>query len=158
MEDADVLDFLRRAAATARLVTSVCTGSLVLVAAGLLQGYRATCHWSSIDQLVLLGAIPVAARVVRDRNRITGAGVTSGIDFALSVAAELCGQRVAKDIQLALEYDPAFRWGVAVERAPGSAGRCTHAATAIPRSAARRYRAGGAQVRMTPLARRANSI
>lgn len=107
MEDTEVLDFLRRVAETAGLVTSVCTGSLVLAAAGLLTGYRATCHWSSIDQLALLGAIPTAERVVRDRNRITGAGVTSGIDFALSVAAELCGRRVAEDIQLALEYDPA---------------------------------------------------
>jgi cyclohexyl-isocyanide hydratase len=107
MDDAPVLDFLRGAAANARYVTSVCTGSLVLGAAGLLKGYRATCHWSSLDQLALLGAEPVTERVVRDRNRITGAGVTSGIDFALTVAAELCGRRVAEDIQLSIEYDPA---------------------------------------------------
>jgi cyclohexyl-isocyanide hydratase len=107
MDDAETLDFLRRVAPGCRLVTSVCTGSLVLGAAGLLRGYRATSHWSSIDQLALLGAVPVAERVVRDRNRMTGAGVTSGIDFALAVAAELRGEAVAREIQLQLEYDPA---------------------------------------------------
>ena len=94
MQDEETLEFLRRVAPGCRLVTSVCTGSLVLGAAGLLAGYRATCHWSSIDQLALLGAAPVEARVVRDRNRITGAGVTSGIDFALTVVAELAGAAV----------------------------------------------------------------
>jgi len=107
MQDAAILDFLRRQAETCRFVTSVCTGSLVLGAAGLLRGYRATCHWLSLDQLALLGAIPVAERIVRDRNRITGGGVTSGIDFALFVAAQLCGEDVAKEIQLRIEYDPA---------------------------------------------------
>lgn len=107
MDDEPVLAFLRDRGETARYVTSVCTGSLVLAAAGLLRGKRATCHWTSIDQLALLGAIPVAERVVRDGNRITGAGVTSGIDFALAVAAELCGREVAEDIQLSIEYDPA---------------------------------------------------
>jgi len=106
MEDAATLQFLRRIAPACRLVTSVCTGSLVLGAAGLLDGYRATSHWSSIDQLSLLGAEPVARRVVRDRNRITGAGVTSGIDFALTVVAELFSPAVAQEIQLQLEYDP----------------------------------------------------
>ena len=107
MQDEETLDFLRRQAAGARYVTSVCTGSLLLGAAGLLTGYRAGCHWMSLDQLALLGAIPVAERVVRDRNRITAGGVTSGIDFALVVAAELCGEAVAKAIQLTIEYDPA---------------------------------------------------
>jgi len=107
MDDEVVLAFLRDRAATARYVTSVCTGSLVLAAAGLLQGKRATCHWTSIDQLALLGAIPVAERVVRDGNVITGAGVTSGIDFALAVAAEVAGRDAAEDIQLSIEYDPA---------------------------------------------------
>lgn len=107
MDDETVLAFLRDRGATARYVTSVCTGSLVLAAAGLLQGKRATCHWSSIDQLALLGAEPVAERVVRDGNCITGAGVTSGIDFALVVAAEVAGRSVAEDIQLSIEYDPA---------------------------------------------------
>lgn len=106
MDDAEVLEFLRRQATNARYVTSVCTGSLVLGAAGLLKGYRATCHWMSRDQLALLGAIPVAERVVKDRNRITGGGVTAGIDFGLTVVAELCGTEIAKAIQLRLEYDP----------------------------------------------------
>ena len=106
MEDGETLEFLRRIASGCRLVTSVCTGSLVLGAAGLLSGYRATCHWSSIDQLGLLGATPVEARVVRDRNRITGAGVTSGIDFALTVVAELAGAELAQEVQLQMEYDP----------------------------------------------------
>lgn len=107
MDDTETLDFLRRAAGEAQWVTSVCTGSLVLGAAGLLQGYRATSHWSSVDQLALLGAEPVAQRVVRDGNRITGAGVTSGIDFALHIVADLYGQDVAEAIQLQMEYDPA---------------------------------------------------
>ena len=100
MEDEETLNFLRRIAPECRFVTSVCTGSLVLGAAGLLEGYRATCHWSSIDQLSLLGAEPVSQRVVRDRNRITGAGVSAGIDFALAVTAELMGVEVAQEIQL----------------------------------------------------------
>lgn len=113
MDDDETLDFLRRVAAGCRLVTSVCTGSLVLAAAGLLAGYRATSHWASIDQLALLGAEPVPERVVRDRNRITGAGVTSGIDFALTVVADLVGPDQASEIQLQMEYDPAppFRSG-----------------------------------------------
>lgn len=107
MADAVVLDFLRRQAATARFVTSVCTGSLVLAAAGLLAGYRATCHWMSLEQLALFGAEPVVERVVVDRNRVTGAGVTSGIDFALTLAALLFGEERARLIQLGIEYDPA---------------------------------------------------
>lgn len=107
MADEDVLTFVRRQSEQARLITSVCTGSLVLGAAGLLQGYQATTHWASLDQLVLLGAEPVNQRVVRDRNRITGAGVTSGIDFALTVVAELYGPEIAQNIQLHMEYDPA---------------------------------------------------
>ncbi|MDF7649141.1 DJ-1/PfpI family protein [Erwiniaceae bacterium L1_54_3] len=106
MDDEETLDFVRRTANNAQWVTSVCTGSLVLGAAGLLQGYRATTHWGSLDQLNLLGATPVAERVVRDGNRITGAGVTSGIDFALTVAEELFGRAVAENIQLQMEYDP----------------------------------------------------
>ncbi|HAK33965.1 MAG TPA: DJ-1/PfpI family protein [Pantoea sp.] len=106
MSDSETLCFLRRQAEQAQFITSVCTGSLVLGAAGLLRGYRATSHWSSRDQLALLGAEPVDARVVRDRNRLTGAGVTSGIDFALTLVAELRGQDVAQAIQLQMEYDP----------------------------------------------------
>ncbi|HEX3498911.1 MAG TPA: DJ-1/PfpI family protein [Stellaceae bacterium] len=107
MRDAEILGFLRKQAETSRFVTSVCTGSLVLGAAGLLRGYRATCHWLSLDQLALLGATPVAERIVMDGNRITGGGVTSGIDFALFVAAQLFGEDVAKEVQLRIEYDPA---------------------------------------------------
>ena len=107
MEDAEVLAFLRTQSERAKLVTSVCTGSLVLGAAGLLKGYKATSHWASLDQLALLGAEPVSERVVRDRNRITGAGVTSGIDFALVVVSEMFGTEIAQNIQLHLEYDPA---------------------------------------------------
>ena len=106
MADDAVLAFLRAKAAVCRFVTSVCTGSLVLAAVGLLRGYRATCHWTSIDQLALLGVTPVPERIVRDRNRITGAGVTSGIDFALFTVAEIFGAPVAEYIQLSLEYDP----------------------------------------------------
>lgn len=107
MEDEEVLSFIRAKSKQAELVTSVCTGSLVLGAAGLLEGYKATTHWASLDQLALLGAEPVNERVVRDRNRITGAGVTSGIDFALSVVSEMFGPDIAQNIQLHMEYDPA---------------------------------------------------
>ncbi|MFQ1679816.1 DJ-1/PfpI family protein [Pantoea dispersa] len=107
MEDEEVLSFIRAKSKQAKLVTSVCTGSLVLGAAGLLEGYKATTHWASLDQLALLGAEPVNKRVVRDRNRITGAGVTSGIDFALSVVSEMFGPDIAQNIQLHMEYDPA---------------------------------------------------
>lgn len=106
MRDEPVLDFVRRAAATARYVTSVCTGALVLGAAGLLKGRRATTHWLSHDFLEAFGAIPVHARVVRDGTLITAGGITSGIDFALSVAAELAGRNRAEAIQLSLEYAP----------------------------------------------------
>jgi cyclohexyl-isocyanide hydratase len=106
MEDAEVLSFLRRQTEGSRYITSVCTGSLILAAAGLLTGYRATCHWLSINQLAFFGAVPVHDRVVIDRNRITGAGVTSGIDFALTLAARLFGEERVKRAQLAMEYDP----------------------------------------------------
>jgi cyclohexyl-isocyanide hydratase len=106
MTDDETLDFLRKQAATARYVTSVCTGSLVLGAAGLLKGYRSACHWAWREMLSDFGATPVAERVVRDRNRISGGGVTAGIDFGLTLAAELAGEEAAKSIQLVLEYDP----------------------------------------------------
>ena len=98
---------VRRLAAGARYLTSVCTGSLVLGAAGLLQGKRAACHWAWRDMLTLFGAIPDDDRVVRDGNIITGGGVTAGMDFALVVAAELAGARFAQALQLGLEYAPA---------------------------------------------------
>ncbi len=98
---------VRRLAADARYLTSVCTGSLVLGAAGLLQGKRAACHWAWRDILTLFGGVPDADRVVRDGNIITGGGVTAGMDFALVVAAELAGARFAQALQLGLEYAPA---------------------------------------------------
>jgi cyclohexyl-isocyanide hydratase len=106
MEDREVLDFLRRQGARASYVTSVCTGSLVLAAAGLLTGYRATCHWLSLPQLAYFGVVPVAERVVFDRNRVTGAGVTSGMDFALALASRLFGEERARKVALSMEYDP----------------------------------------------------
>ena len=106
LEDEETLSFLRRQAAGARYVTSVCTGSLVLGAAGLLKGKRAATHWMSMDMLKAFGATPVHERVVVDGNTITGGGVTAGIDFGLTVAAELAGEEVARSIQLVLEYDP----------------------------------------------------
>ncbi|NOG70294.1 DJ-1/PfpI family protein [Roseicella sp. DB1501] len=113
MEDAAVLDFLRRQATGARWVTSVCTGALVLGAAGLLRGKRATTHWASHDFLAALGAEPVRARVVRDGNLVTGGGVTAGIDFALALLAEIAGPEVAQSVQLQIEYapDPPFQSG-----------------------------------------------
>ncbi len=106
LNDEAVLAFLRRQAAGARYVTAVCTGSLVLGAAGLLKGKRATTHWTALDMLAAFGATPVAERTVIDGNLITGGGVTAGIDFALKVVAETAGEEVAKTIQLSIEYDP----------------------------------------------------
>lgn len=106
MLDDAVLGFLRRQAEDAKYVTSVCTGALVLGAAGLLRGYRATTHWLSLPFLELFGAIPVDARVVVDRNRVTGGGVTAGIDFGLRLAAILQGETIAQQIQLQMEYRP----------------------------------------------------
>ena len=107
MRDQEVLSWLRRQAESADLVTSVCTGSLILAAAGLLKGYRAGCYWASGHQLSLFGAEFVEERVVEDRNRITAGGVTSGIDFAFRVIERLHGTEIAEAVQLALEYDPA---------------------------------------------------
>jgi cyclohexyl-isocyanide hydratase len=107
MEDEETLGWVRAVGERARFVTSVCTGSLVLGAAGLLGGYRATTHWASLPLLAAYGAVPVEERVVVDRNRITGAGVTAGIDFALRLAAILASDATAEAIELAIEYDPA---------------------------------------------------
>jgi len=107
MGDQALLDQVRRLAATATYVTSVCTGSLILAAAGLLRGKRAASHWAWRDQLALFGVTVDAGRVVRDGNVLTGGGVTAGIDFALTLAAEIAGDDVAQAIQLTLEYAPA---------------------------------------------------
>jgi cyclohexyl-isocyanide hydratase len=106
MRDSEVLGFLRERGQSAKFVTSVCTGALLLGAAGLLNGYEATTHWAFMDLLPLFGARPIRKRVVVDRNRITGGGVTAGIDFGLRLAAHLASETVAKQIQLGLEYDP----------------------------------------------------
>jgi cyclohexyl-isocyanide hydratase len=136
--DAEFLRQVRRLAEGARFVTAVCTGSLVLGAAGLLQGRRAACHWAWRDLLVPFGAIPDPARVVRDGNRITGGGVTAGIDFALTLAAELADAETAQAIQLALEYAPA---------PPFAAGRPETAPAAILRQVNERNAAAAARRR-----------
>ena len=106
MQDNEVLAFLADRAKRSKYVTSVCSGSLLLGAAGLLKGYKATSHWAVRDALRMFGAEPVEARVVVDRNRITGGGVTAGIDFGLVILAKLRGDDAAKLTQLAMEYDP----------------------------------------------------
>ncbi|KVU90289.1 DJ-1/PfpI family protein [Burkholderia ubonensis] len=107
LSDRETIDFVRERSAAARYVTSVCTGALLLGAAGLLRGRRATTHWAFHALLEPLGAVPVRERVVRDGNLFTGGGVTAGIDFALTIAAELAGDEEAQAIQLELEYAPA---------------------------------------------------
>ena len=107
LDDDEVLEWVRGAHETSTWTTSVCTGSLVLAAAGVLDGKRATTHWAYMDQLGELGAVPVAERVVEDGKLLTGAGVSAGIDMSLTLAARLPGDDVAKAIQLGIEYDPA---------------------------------------------------
>jgi cyclohexyl-isocyanide hydratase len=106
-DDPDMIEFFQRQGSTAKFVTSVCMGSLFLAKAGLLQGYRATCHWAGREQLAMSGVEVGTERVVVDRNRITGGGATAGIDFGLLIAAKLCGEETAKIIELLMEYDPA---------------------------------------------------
>ncbi len=120
MQDPEILNFLQQQAATAKYVTSVCTGSLILAAAGLLQGYQATCHWAFREQLALLGVAVINQRVVIDRNRITGAGVTSGIDFGLTLVGLLCGEDVAKMTQLMMEYHPEPPFDAGIPERAGS--------------------------------------
>jgi cyclohexyl-isocyanide hydratase len=105
--DAEVVEFVRRQGENAAWITSVCTGALVLGAAGLLRGYRAATHWAAMGFLGAFGAIATDERVVVDRNRVTGGGVTAGIDFALTLVAELVDRRTAEGIQLRIEYNPA---------------------------------------------------
>ena len=107
MLDEDFMREVRRLATGAKYLTSICTGSLILAATGLIRGRRAGCHWAWRDQLTPFGVIVDEARVVRDGNVITGGGVTAGLDFAFTMAAELCGDAVAQSIQLGLEYSPA---------------------------------------------------
>ena len=107
IDDRETVEFVRAQAARAKYVTSVCTGAFVLGAAGLLKGRRATTHWAYTDLLSMVGAIHEKARIVKDGNVVTAGGVTSGIDFGLSLVAEIAGKTVAQSIQLSIEYDPA---------------------------------------------------
>lgn len=119
MADREILQFLRDRGARSKYVTSVCTGAILLAAAGLLRGYKATTHWSTRHILAALGAESVQARVVVDRNRITGGGVTAGIDFGLTLLALLRGDDAAKMTQLMLEYDPAPPFNAGTPEAAG---------------------------------------
>lgn len=130
MEDPAVLDWLRNAHETSRWTTSVCTGALVLGAAGLLAGLRATTHWMAMDALRGFGAEPTSERVVREGKVVTAAGVSSGIDMALSLAALECGEDIAQEIQLIIEYDP---------QPPFNAGSAATAPAAIRESVLSKY-------------------
>lgn len=118
MDDDELVAFVRDKGGSARYITSVCAGCLILGAAGLLDGYKSACHWLMSDQLAAFGAIAVDERVVIDRNRISGGGVTAGIDFGFQVASELCGEDVAKKLQLMLEYQPQPPFDLTVQNAP----------------------------------------
>jgi cyclohexyl-isocyanide hydratase len=138
IQDAEFLHHVRRLAGAARYITSVCTGSLALGAAGLLRGKRAACHWAWRELLPLFGAIPDPARVVRDGNIVTGGGVTAGIDFALTLVAEIAGPDIAQSIQLGIEYAPA---------PPFDSGSPERAPPEILARTSQRYAAGAAERR-----------
>jgi cyclohexyl-isocyanide hydratase len=140
LEDPALLQFVRRQGASARYVCSVCTGAFVLGAAGLLGEVRATTHWSHHHLLSRVGAIPVRARVVRDGRIFTGAGVTAGIDFALTLLEEICGEARAREAALALEYDP---------QPPFDAGTPETAGTAVTEVLTTRYAPKLAQLART---------
>ena len=106
MHDETLLDWVREAHATSSYTTSVCTGALLLAAAGILEGVQATTYWTELDTLARYGARPVSRRVVEDGKVMTGAGVSAGIDMALTLAARIAGEKAAQAIQLAIEYDP----------------------------------------------------
>ena len=120
LADDEVLEWLREADRTSTWTTSVCTGALVLGAAGLLEGKRATTHWAFLERLEEFGATPVSERVVADGKVMTAAGVSAGIDMALTLAARIAGEDVAKAIQLGIEYDPSppFDSGSPAKAAP----------------------------------------
>jgi transcriptional regulator GlxA family with amidase domain len=122
MKDSQTVDFIRQRGSEARYVTSVCTGSLVLGAAGLLKNYQATSHWYVRDLLAHMGSTVRKERVVEDRNRLTGGGVTAGLDLALTIAARVAGEDAARRIQLLIEYDP---------RPPFDSGAPEHAGTNV---------------------------
>lgn len=120
LEDSEVMAFMADRGARASWVTSVCTGALVLGAAGLLDGYQATTHWLALDMLPKFGAQAVKGRWVIDRNRATGGGITAGIDFGLAIIAEIAGEQAARNVQLTLEYSPQppFQCGTPSEADP----------------------------------------
>jgi cyclohexyl-isocyanide hydratase len=151
LNDSETLEFIRRQARSARYVTSVCTGALVLGAAGLLKGKRAATHWMSRDMLSQFGATPVADRVVIDGNIITGGGVTAGVDFGITVAAELFGPKVAKTIQLAIEYDPAPPFDAGSPERAGEAIVAAARANAAKRQADRQIAVQRAAARLREL-------
>jgi cyclohexyl-isocyanide hydratase len=151
LNDSETLEFIRRQARSARYVTSVCTGALVLGAAGLLKGKRAATHWMSRDMLSQFGATPVADRVVIDGNIITGGGVTAGVDFGITVAAELFGPEVAKTIQLAIEYDPAPPFDAGSPERAGEAIVAAARANAAKRQADRQIAVQRAAARLREL-------
>jgi cyclohexyl-isocyanide hydratase len=142
MEDTDVLEWLRRQGQQAKYVTSVCSGSLLLGAAGLMTGYKAGSHWLVRDELRKYGAIPVAQRVVKDRNRITGGGVTAGIDFALAIIEEIRGAEEATAMQLMFEYDPQppYACGTPDKATPDTIARATAMILALRDEAVRAAR------------------
>jgi cyclohexyl-isocyanide hydratase len=141
MEDAEVLELVAAQGQRARYVTSVCTGALILGAAGLLRGYTATTHWAFLPLLPLFGATVAEDRVVVDRNRITAGGVTAGIDFGLRVLAEIAGPDLARGVELGLEYDPAPPFGCGhPRRAPAEL------VETLKRQLAERYAAREAQI------------
>lgn len=120
MQDEVTLRFLQRQSEKAQYITSVCTGSMILAAAGLLEGYKATCHWAFEDQLAMFGVEVVSQRVVIDRNRVTGAGVTSGIDFGLTLLSLLLDENTAKMTQLMMQYEPQPPFNSGVPETAGS--------------------------------------
>ncbi len=149
LNDEETLAFLRKQAKAARYVTSVCTGSLVLAAAGLLDGFRATTHWSAMGYLGQLGATPEKTRVCTDRNRITGGGVTAGIDFGLTLAEKLSDRTSAQMIQLMLEYNPA---------PPFNSGSPDTAPAEVLEAMKARYAGGSASEREKLVARAAGRV
>jgi cyclohexyl-isocyanide hydratase len=136
--DRETIDFVRQQSSTARYVTSVCTGAFILGVAGLLKGRRATTHWAFAELLPLVGATHEKARIVKDGNVITAGGVTSGIDFGLSVVAEIAGETVAQAIQLGIEYDP---------NPPFDAGNPDRASDTVKATVAPRYEQARASFR-----------
>jgi cyclohexyl-isocyanide hydratase len=143
LADKRALEFVRRQAGRAKYVTAVCTGSLLLGAAGLLRGRRAACHWLSLPLLKELGAIPSRRRVVADGKFITAGGVTSGIDFGLELAAKLAGKAAAREIQLMIQYDPKppFRAGTPAGAGRALARRIARKQAAVQADRLRRVRA-----------------